>query len=630
MTSSIIKNKIRNLSFFDVIKIAILLIVSISLIANFYPYWLGSDSYVYGVTAINFVNGSYEYESEFLQETGNWEFVPYYWAITVHNSAVSFASPGMVGISTFFYLIAGQYGLLYQGPILTILFLVVSERIATKWFGGFVGLVTLALLATDWVILKHGILLMTDSIFSLFFLLGCYYLIKFFSEAKEKFVLLCSILFVASSFVRYNGIIFFPIEVLLVVGYFVYQGLIKKENQLNSKNYKLINKIKFSLTLTKIFKISTFILVPWLVVFLFMFSYNFYYFGDPFTNYYEVADVPGKVGRVALGGITIPGTDEPELFSSLVTFDSYRFEWMNFYSASILPDVLKFFLQSFSTLKVGDNLDANFGIGIISILILISAIIISHFTKKKRIEIIVLFIFTICFLLFFSSYYLTNINLSERWVVAALPLSFMLFGFIIHQIWKNTLGRILINKPKIFFKSIKYGFVIGLILFAVVTFYDNQYTQKFVESGITFNNPIEMTNRFPLEKLPEQSIIVEGSNANRAVEYNAIFFNGGIDIWTQDGCNSDEQLQEGIQKLKNLLEDGYQTFTFKENRNEVYPHYFRCIENVHDIILKEYSKTFCKLELEKNVSLELDDQVKLSDDACYIYKGIVIPKPNKQ
>jgi len=272
MTSSIIKNKIKNLSFFDVIKIAILLTVSISLIANFYPYWLGSDSYVYGVTAINFVNGSYEYESEFLQETGNWEFVPYYWAITVHNSAVSFASPGMVGISTFFYLIAGQYGLLYQGPILTILFLVVSERIATKWFGGFVGLVTLALLATDWVILKHGILLMSDSIFSLFFLLGCYYLIKFFSEAKEKFVLLSSVLFVACSFVRYNGIIFFPIEILLVAGYFLYQGLIKKENQLNSKNYKLINKIKFSLTPTKIFKISTFILVPWLVIFLFMFS----------------------------------------------------------------------------------------------------------------------------------------------------------------------------------------------------------------------------------------------------------------------------------------------------------------------------------------------------------------------
>jgi len=76
---------------------------------------------------------------------------------------------------------------------------------------------------------------MTDSIFSLFFLLGCYYLIKFFSEAKEKFVLLSSVLFVACSFVRYNGIIFFPIEILLVAGYFLYQGLIKRENQLNSK-----------------------------------------------------------------------------------------------------------------------------------------------------------------------------------------------------------------------------------------------------------------------------------------------------------------------------------------------------------------------------------------------------------
>jgi len=89
MKSNIIKNKITNLSFFDIIKIAILLIVSISLMANFYPYWLGSDSYVYGVTAINFVNGSYEYENEFLKETGNLDLVPYYWAITIDNSLLS-------------------------------------------------------------------------------------------------------------------------------------------------------------------------------------------------------------------------------------------------------------------------------------------------------------------------------------------------------------------------------------------------------------------------------------------------------------------------------------------------------------------------------------------------------------
>jgi hypothetical protein len=100
MKSNIIKNKIKNLSFFDLIKISILVVVSFFLIGNFYPYWMGSDSYVYGITAINFVNGSYEYENEFLKETGNLDFVPYYWAITIDNSAVPFPSPGMVGIST--------------------------------------------------------------------------------------------------------------------------------------------------------------------------------------------------------------------------------------------------------------------------------------------------------------------------------------------------------------------------------------------------------------------------------------------------------------------------------------------------------------------------------------------------
>jgi len=78
--------------------------------------------------------------------------------------------------------------------------------------------------------------------------------------------------------------------------------------------------------------------------------------------------------------------------------------------------------------------------------------------------------------------------------------------------------------------------------------------------------------------------------------------------------------------LKNLLNEGHKTFAFKENRNEINPHYFRCVENDHGIILKEYSKTFCKLELEKNILPELDHQVELSDDSCYIYKGVIIPK----
>ena len=141
----------------NVIKISIIIFTSIYLIGNFAPYHMGSDSLLYGISSVNLANGSWGISNELLQETGSIEFVPPQWVKTVQNTAVPLGNPGIYGVASFFYLLAGYSGLFYLGPIFTILLLIFSERIATKLFGRFTGLITLVLVSTSGIILVHGI-----------------------------------------------------------------------------------------------------------------------------------------------------------------------------------------------------------------------------------------------------------------------------------------------------------------------------------------------------------------------------------------------------------------------------------------------------------------------------------------
>jgi len=194
-----LKNKIKTNSVLDILKIIIIILASFSLIANFYPYYEGWDSFVYGISAISLAQGSFGITNELLLETGNNVFVPNHWIKTIHNTAVPIASPAILGLAAFSYLIGGYYGLFYIGPIFSIIFLIVSERVATKLFGGFVGLFTLVLLSTDLIFLSTGVQLLTDNIYSLFFILGCFFIIRFFQKEKIKLIFLSTVFFCSSS-----------------------------------------------------------------------------------------------------------------------------------------------------------------------------------------------------------------------------------------------------------------------------------------------------------------------------------------------------------------------------------------------------------------------------------------------
>jgi len=238
-----IKNKIKIISMLDAIKIAIIVIFSFTILANIQPFYIGIDSLIYAWSGMQFLDGSWGFTNELIIESEGNEFLPFFWERSTNDRAISFAPSGIIVFAAVSYLVGGYYGLFYAGPIIAIVFLIIAERIATKLFGSFVGLVTLGLLAIDFELIKLSASFMTDIIFSLFVLLGIYFLVKFFHEQKSKLILLSSIFLAGSAFFRYTGMIYFPIEVVLVLSYFLFFGFIQKKEIITSPN-SLVSKVK--------------------------------------------------------------------------------------------------------------------------------------------------------------------------------------------------------------------------------------------------------------------------------------------------------------------------------------------------------------------------------------------------
>ena len=54
------------------------------------------------------------------------------------------------------------------------------------------------------------------------------------------------------------------------------------------------------------------------------------------------------------------------------------------------------------------------------------------------------------------------------------------------------------------------------------------------------------------------------------------------------------------QLLKELLENNYDLYTFKESRYVIEKQYFNYLANNHEMIFKDHSKSFCKIMLKEN------------------------------
>ena len=135
----------KKISLLGIIKIGIIILTSVYLIGTFEPFYSGVDPYLIGLRAVDIAEGSYEFTNEFLQKDLP-GFLPNQHVKTIYHTIIPIGAIGMFGLSAFSYLLGGYFALFYLGPIITILFLITSERVVTKLFGSFVGFVTLIFL----------------------------------------------------------------------------------------------------------------------------------------------------------------------------------------------------------------------------------------------------------------------------------------------------------------------------------------------------------------------------------------------------------------------------------------------------------------------------------------------------
>ena len=149
-----------------------------------------------------------------------------------------------------------------------------------------------------------------------------------------------------------------------------------------------------------------------------------------------------------------------------------------------------------------------------------------------------------------------------------------------------------------------------------------------LKNDFNFNNPEAFASRYPLdhERLTEESIIVE-TRGRRVMEYDAIPFlpvhTGKVNPMTE--LDPSWLPQKPILNLKKLIREDHEAYTFKSHKIHFEPLYFRYLELEHGIILKDYSKTFCKMAIIQNIPEKSGKDIK-SDDICYMYRGKVVPK----
>lgn len=570
-------------------KILLILFIAIYLIGNFNPYFEGSDSYSYAITAKDFSQGKFFYTNE-LFVTGEEEFFPHDMLRTKDGKHAIYAGySGFFGLTTISYILAGNYGLFYLGPILGIILLIVSERISTNLFGKYVGLLTLLFLSTNHLFFRSALNLQTESIFSICFLLACYFLIKFFRTNNYYYIIGSSSFFVVATLMKESGIIYFPIELMLLIGFFMIIGIKSKMFSAKIKSNSVILGQFSSLTKGKLTRIFLLAFIPWLIFFAFYFSYYAYFFDDPFTN------------RVVLR----QGAENTDVkLTSLFSLSAKNFENVKQYSKYILP------YQFPRIVDTSPNLFLNFNnsigenwVGLLALSSLSFFLFLSIWKKNNRLSIIIFTAMIFATVWFFSSVTTEQRALRGvpgRYMFPAFILYYMILGFMIVKFLKYSSFKKPINFK--IFAGIKIIFVIILIIFFLSAFYFSPPIQAIYDNDFHIQNPIEFNERYPLDKegLSSNDILI--SSNLEAMDYGFIQFKAYI---------QDENISpKSLNLLKKTLKDGYDVYIMKNPFNSKDKMIYKNLANHSEFIIKDHSKSFCKVELSKS------NEKTISNDFC--------------
>ena len=555
------KNNHNNLekNLVKITKIVIIGFISFSVLGQFIPFFEGSNSYFYGMASILFIDEGLTVPNPFLEKYERNEFLIENWLRTNQNEMTPMSGNGLIVLGGIAYLFGGYFALYYLSPILFIILLIVSERTATKLFGKYAGLITLILLSASNLLFRNSIQLHTESLFCLLFVLGTYFIIKFGRTNQIYLVVLASTMFAFSSTVRLSGIILLPIE-FFILGIFIINN--------RSKNKKIVSIV-----------LAT---IPWLI-FLLVFAYgNILTTGEPFVVY-------GTLNE----GYTRLFESSP---LSLIAFEESDFENAIQYSKYLLPYI---FVGGFNNIDNNfENVLGDHWIGIIPIIIIGLILIFSYKSQNKKLEVFVLTLFTFGLVWIYAS--ITSEELGElgvpgRYMLPAFVLSSILFGHLIEQIFSN------IRKRKgIKIKILQLSLIFTLFVIVIIS-YSFSPAMTIFEPDNNFKNPFDYQREFPLKEdgVGENSIVLSPVGS-RVQEYELTGFR--LIVTNQTSINS-------INLLKNMIEEKYDIYTFKIPFYNYEKNMINELIDEHGVVLSDYSKTFCKMEIKS-------EQKSISDKEC--------------
>lgn len=572
----------RNFNYITIFKLIVIILIGIYVFSEPIPYFLASDANTYGVSTKLLAEGNFAYTNELLMNTGIGKFVPSGWIKTIDNYAIP-QSYGLNYFGVLFYVIFGEYGLIYFNPAVTILFLITSERIATKIFNKHVGLLTLLFLSTNHLVLKTALNYQTENLSALFFLIGTFFLINFVKNKNDKYILLSSIFFVLSVFIRTAGILVLPFELVLIPVIFLINFRL---NSLNSFTHMIK---KFKKQIVKKFFLMT---IPWIVFLLLWFNINLSYFGDPLTNYRMVnQEFDERLHR-------------DSNFNSFVKIESKHFSVFNQFAGYLLPYQINAIFQDSE-----NNFEEQFGkswISIFSFLIFLLAILVSIKNKNKEMVVFILIILTIPIIWFYASVTTeerAELGVPGRYVIASSTISYIIFSFLIYSFY-NTNVKI---------KKIVRIFIMFMLLgFFIMAFYHIQPIQKIINNDFEFVNTSIYSEGIPIDRtgLNEKSVIA-ARNTNWVVDHGYIPFTLPM---------KEKLTQDNVNVLRNIIEDGYKIYTYKASTYPLENQTTRLLVDEYNFVLKEFSESFC--------SLNINENMEISDDVCFTFehKPEFIPK----
>jgi hypothetical protein len=263
---------------------------------------------------------------------------------------------------------------------------------------------------------------------------------------------------------------------------------------------------------------------------------------------------------------------------------------------------------------IGEN---NFGL--LTFFVMLFAIFASYFWLNKKTVIIFFSLIIFVNILFWSASHVSfgRDSILGRYLVTTFPFFSMIISFLLVSCFQIKSSQKFQNKKKVGILTLKILVFIGLGLLLGVAWYNSPTIQWIGNENKFLSKPSLITSYYPLEMegISQNSIIVGGHSAKN-IDYGFSTFDPTLGMPIQRSVPFNPELlnPEVMKKMKSLIENGESLFIFKDYVNKNEKIFRQVLVDDYGYVLKDYSKSFCKLEISEN-----DQKLgkELSDKSCF-------------